>query len=137
VTLERVDSRVISLRKLITEVNSIAKATRTWTVSFPGCRICSGSGSTCVSGCVRVQNMTGINETRRHETLVAVTMSQHPEPIRIIAIQHRDEFASLDADVVLVPRHKRVEDNVSASRWILKNVQRLRYRILDNARIRA
>lgn len=94
----------------------------TWTVSFYGRRVRSGrSGSRCGSGRVRMQHMTGVDETGWHESLVAVAMSQHPEPIWIVAIQHRHEFPSLDAHVVLVTRHERVEDDISASRGILRN----------------
>lgn len=76
--------------------------------------ICSGSGGRCSGRRVRMKNMTRIDKTGRYETLVAVAMSEHPEPIWIVAIQHGHEFASLDADIVLVPRHKRVKNDVSS-----------------------
>lgn len=66
-----------------------------------------------------MENVARINKTGRHETLVAVAVSQHPEPIRIVAIQHRYEFASLDTDVVLISRYKCVKDDVSSGRRIL------------------
>lgn len=74
--------------------------------------ICSGSGGRR-SG-VRMKNVTRIDETGWYETLVTIAMSEHPEPIRIVAIQHGHEFASLDADVVLVPRHEGVKNDVSS-----------------------
>lgn len=63
--------------------------------------------------------MARIDETRRYETLIAVAMSEHPEPIRIVAIQHRHELAPLDTHVILVSRHERIKDDVSSGRWIL------------------
>lgn len=88
-------------------------------MSLHGCRVRSG-GSGCRGGRVRMENVARIDETGRHEALIAVAMSQHPEPIRIVAIQHRHELASLDAHVVFVSRHERVEDDVSSGRWVLR-----------------
>jgi len=59
-----------------------------------------------------MKNVTRIDETGRYKTLVAVAMSEHPEPIWIIAIQHGHELASLDADIILIPRHERIKNNV-------------------------
>lgn len=88
-------------------------------MSLRGRCVGSGSGGRR-GGRVRMEDVTWVNETRWHETLVAVAMSQHPEPIRVIAIQYRDELASLDAHVILVSRYERVEDDVPSGRWVLR-----------------
>lgn len=82
-------------------------------MSFCGCCICSGSGG--CRGSVRMKNVTRIDETGRYETLIAVAMSEHPEPIWIVAIQHSHEFTSLDADIVLVSCHECVKNDIPSS----------------------
>lgn len=83
-------------------------------------RCVRGSGGGRRGGRVRMEHVAWIDETGWHETLIAVAMSQHPEPIRIVAIQHRHELAPLDAHVVFVSRHERVENDVPPGRWILR-----------------
>lgn len=83
-------------------------------MSLCGRCICSGSGGRRGGRCVRMQNVTGIDETGRYKTLVAVAMSEYPEPIRIVSIQNGHEFASLDADIVLVSRHECIKNDVSS-----------------------
>lgn len=58
----------------------------TWTMSLCGRCIRSGSSGSCGGSRIRMKNMTRIDETGWHKTFVTVTMSQHPKPIRIIAI---------------------------------------------------
>lgn len=81
-------------------------------MSLCGCCIRSGS---CSGSRVRMKNVTWIDETGRHETFITVAMSEHPEPIWIIAIQHCHEFTSFNTDVILIPRHECVKNNISSS----------------------
>ncbi len=62
-----------------------------------------------------------INESGWHESL-ALVVSGHPVPVRILRVEHRDALSALHAQVVLVLRSVRVEHDVAAGGLLVERV---------------